>query len=139
MSRKELEAFLRRPLVAVLTTVAPDASLHSTPIWFEYRDGKFYFWIGSDSVKARNLGQNPEASGCIATHDEPYQYVSAAAGRCEISTRDIEPVCLSICPALLQRRRGASLRQPGLPHGRLRDLGHDASPADLGARGVKSV
>jgi PPOX class probable F420-dependent enzyme len=96
MSRKEMEAFLRRPLVAVLTTVAQDGSLHSTPVWFEYGDDKFFFWIGSDSVKARNIRGNPEASVCIATEDEPYQYVSAA-GQCEIQKHDITGRCLSIC------------------------------------------
>jgi PPOX class probable F420-dependent enzyme len=96
MNSEELVAFLRRPLVAVLTTVCPDGALHSTPVWFEYDDGLFYFWVGSDSVKARNIRMNPQASFCIATQDEPYQYVSAE-GSCEIRTDGVADRCLSIC------------------------------------------
>ena len=68
MSRAEIDEFLQRPLVAVLTTVRPDGALHSTPVWFEYEAGIFYFWIGSNSVKAGNIRGNSEASACIATH-----------------------------------------------------------------------
>jgi general stress protein 26 len=70
--------------------------LHSTPVWFEYEAGTFYFWVGSDSVKARNVRLNPEISVCIATQQEPYQYVSAE-GPCEIKAEDIVERCLSIC------------------------------------------
>jgi nitroimidazol reductase NimA-like FMN-containing flavoprotein (pyridoxamine 5'-phosphate oxidase superfamily) len=96
MSRAEIDQFLQRPLVAILTTMRPDGTLHSTPVGFEYEDGKFYFWIGSNSVKAGNIRGNTEASVCIATHAEPYQYVSAY-GSCEISEGDIAGRCLSIC------------------------------------------
>lgn len=96
MSREELGAFLQRPLIAVLTTVGPDGSLHSTPVWFEYEAGIFYFWVGSESVKARNIRRNPEASVCVGTQSEPYQYVSAE-GQCELQTHEIAARCLSIC------------------------------------------
>jgi PPOX class probable F420-dependent enzyme len=96
MKQEELAAFLRRPLVAVLTTVRSDGTLQSTPVWFEYEDGTFYFWVGADSVKARNVRVNQEASVCIATQLEPYQYVSAE-GLCEISIEDVAGRCLSIC------------------------------------------
>lgn len=96
MSPEELDAFLQRPLIAVLTTVRADLSLHSTPVWFEYEDGIFYFWVGSESVKARNVWRNPEASVCIATQSEPYQYVSAE-GPCEFQTHELAARCLSIC------------------------------------------
>ncbi|MPZ50220.1 MAG: hypothetical protein GEU75_13145 [Dehalococcoidia bacterium] len=96
MSRAEIDEFLRRPLVAVLTTVRPDGTLHSTPVWFEYEAGKFYFWIGSNSVKVGNIRGHTEASVCIATHAEPYQYVSAY-GSCVIREGDVARRCLSIC------------------------------------------
>ena len=96
MNKGELEAFLQRPLIAVLTTVRPDGSLHSTPVWFEYAQGVFYFWVGYDSVKARNIRLNSELSACIATQEEPYQYVSLD-GACEVRTTGIRERCLSIC------------------------------------------
>jgi PPOX class probable F420-dependent enzyme len=96
MNNGELFAFLQRPLIAVLTTVRPDGSLHSTPVWFEYEQGVFYFWVGSDSMKARNIRLTSEVSACIATQEEPYQYVSMD-GACEIKTAGIRERCLSIC------------------------------------------
>jgi PPOX class probable F420-dependent enzyme len=95
MNPEELVAFLQRPLVAVLTTVRPNGRLHSTPVWFEYEEGEFFFWVGSDSVKARDIRMNPEASVCIATQGEPYQYVSAE-GPCRIRTEGVAERCLSI-------------------------------------------
>jgi PPOX class probable F420-dependent enzyme len=96
MKDEELDAFLQGPLIAVLTTVRSDGALHSSPVWFEYEAGNFYFWVGKDSVKARNLREHAEASLCIATQQEPYQYVSAE-GPCEIRSGDIATPCLSIC------------------------------------------
>jgi PPOX class probable F420-dependent enzyme len=96
MKKEELEAFLQRPLIAVLTTLRSDGALHSTPVWFEYEAGTFYFWVGEGSVKAQNVRKRAEASVCIATQQEPYQYVSAE-GPCEIRSGDIATRCLSIC------------------------------------------
>jgi general stress protein 26 len=60
------------------------------------REWTFYFWVGADSVKAIDARANPTASVCIATHDEPYEYVSAE-GHCEVSTIGVAERCLSIC------------------------------------------
>jgi PPOX class probable F420-dependent enzyme len=96
MNPEELAAFLRRPLVAVLTTVRPDGRLHATPVWFEYEGGRFYFWVGADSVKMKDIRKHPEAAVCIATQEEPYQYVSAQ-GPCEVHSESVADRCLSIC------------------------------------------
>lgn len=96
MTREELESFLGRPYIAVLTTLRPDGSLHSTPVWYEYVEGRFYFWSDMDSVKTKDLTQNPIASVCVATQSEPYQYVSAE-GPCEITKDGLRDRCLSIC------------------------------------------
>ena len=96
MTPSQLDAFLARPLVAVLTTLLPDGALHSTPVWHEYDEGKFYVWVGSHSVKARNVARHGSASLCVATHEQPYQYVSAE-GPCAIVTHDLAERCLSIC------------------------------------------
>jgi PPOX class probable F420-dependent enzyme len=95
MTNEELEAFLRRPLIAVLSTKRAGGSLHSTPVWFEYEDGLFYFWVDTASVKGRNILSDPEVSVCIATSNEPYEYVTAS-GRCEISSNDVKARCFSI-------------------------------------------
>ena len=96
MTPAQLDEFLQRLLLAVLSTQRPDGTLHSTPVRFEYEHGTFFFWVGAKSVKGRNLMRNSEVSACIATQSEPYPYVSAS-GACEIEHGDIRERCLSIC------------------------------------------
>ncbi|WP_354644523.1 pyridoxamine 5'-phosphate oxidase family protein [Kitasatospora camelliae] len=45
-----------------LSTVRPDGSPHVTPVWFVFRDGRW--WIGADalSVKVRNIEVFPTVS-----------------------------------------------------------------------------
>jgi len=50
-----------------LATVRPDGSPHLVPIWFVWVDGKIYLCTGGNSVKVRNLMQNPHVS--IALED----------------------------------------------------------------------
>ena len=113
MSQREMEAFLRQPRVAVFSTVRPDGTLHSAPVWFEYEQGKFYFWTGSTSVKARNIERHAETSACIATHDEPYRYVSAG-GPVETIAGDIADRCLSICRRYFSEERARAFVQDDL-------------------------
>jgi PPOX class probable F420-dependent enzyme len=96
MTAEEMDAFLRRSLVAVLTTIGPEGELHSTPVWFEYEDGRFYFWVGEDSVKARHIRHNRSIAACIATHEEPYQYVSVA-GNAVMTKENVRSRASSIC------------------------------------------
>jgi F420H(2)-dependent biliverdin reductase len=50
-----------------LATVRSDGSPHLVPIWFVWVTGKIYLCTGADSVKVRNLSQNPRVS--IALED----------------------------------------------------------------------
>ena len=75
MTAQELAAFLRRPLVASLTTLRPDGSSHTTPVWQQYDGSGFCCIMGDSSVKARNVRRDRRVSLCIATHEEPYAYV----------------------------------------------------------------
>lgn len=87
MTSQEFAEFLRRPLVASLTTVRADGTPQVTPIWYE-SDGEAFFCIfGRDSVKARNIRRDPRVSLCIATHDDPYRYV-IVDGTGEISVEE---------------------------------------------------
>jgi PPOX class probable F420-dependent enzyme len=95
MTPEELQEFLKRPLVAVLSTIGRDGALHSAPVWYEFQDGRFYFWTGENSLKGRNLRNRPVASVCIATHKEPYQFVTAQ-GPCEITTDGLQELAISI-------------------------------------------
>ena len=75
-----------------LTTVRPDGSPHTTPIWFVWVEGAFWVCTTGDSVKARNVGREPRvavaledgnrpvvAEGVARRHSRPYPPTVAAA------------------------------------------------------------
>lgn len=106
MTQQELEEYLRRPLVVTFTTIRPDGSPHVTPIWYEYDGGKFYCWVGADTIKVRNIRHDPHVALCIATHDHPYKYV-IVNGSCEISHDGVAERARSIAVRYYGEERGA--------------------------------
>ncbi len=56
-----------------LATVRPNSTPHLVPIWFVWVSGKIYLCTGADSVKVRNLMQNPHVS--IALEDGAHPLV----------------------------------------------------------------
>jgi len=54
-----------------LATVRPDGSPHLVPIWFVWVDGKIYLCTGGNSVKVRNLKQNPQVSIALEDGNQP--------------------------------------------------------------------
>ncbi len=75
LSKEEIEAFLRRPNVAVVATVGPDGQPHAVPTWYEYDDGQIVLHMEPRSRKCRNLRQNDRVSICVDTKTAPYQAV----------------------------------------------------------------
>lgn len=59
---------------AWLCTVRPDGSAHITPVWFIYRNSRW--WIGSEhsSVKVRNIRKEPRVS--LALEDGRFPVVA---------------------------------------------------------------
>ena len=106
MTAHELTAFLRRPLVASLTTLRPDGSPHTTPVWHEYDGGKFRCIMGDTSVKARNVRWDHRVSLCIATHEEPYAY-ALIDGTAELSTMGIKKLVHSLSVRYVGAERGS--------------------------------
>jgi F420H(2)-dependent biliverdin reductase len=56
-----------------LATVRPAGTPHLVPIWFVWVAEKIYLCTGADSVKVRNLKQNPQVS--IALEDGTHPIV----------------------------------------------------------------
>jgi PPOX class probable F420-dependent enzyme len=56
-----------------LATVRPDGRPHLVPVWFAWPagNGKLYVCIEASSVKARNLGQNPQVSLTLENGSQP--------------------------------------------------------------------
>ena len=56
-----------------LATVRTTGTPHLVPIWFVWVAGKIYLCTGADSVKVRNLRQNPQVA--IALEDGTHPIV----------------------------------------------------------------
>src|SRR5512145_1459650 len=54
-----------------LATVRPNGAPHLAPIWFVWVAGKIYLCTGADSVKVRNLRQNPRVSIALEDGAQP--------------------------------------------------------------------
>jgi len=105
MTSQEFAEFLRRPLVASLTTLRADGTPQVTPIWYESDGETFICIFGRDSVKGRNIRRDSRVSLCIATHDDPYQYV-IVNGTGEISAEEVAERCHSIATRYWGKERG---------------------------------
>ena len=54
-----------------LATVRPDGTPHLAPIWFAWVAEKIYLCTGANSVKVRNLKQNPRVTVALEDGDQP--------------------------------------------------------------------
>lgn len=75
MDEEELQAFLERPLSAVVATVGRDGGAHSVPVWFVFRDGAYVVWTDANRRWVKNAQANPRVSLSIAEHEPPYAAV----------------------------------------------------------------
>jgi PPOX class probable F420-dependent enzyme len=76
-SKAERERFLRGRHVAVLVTLGPDGEPVPTPIWFLYRDGRFYFRTEVNAIKVKNIQRDARVSVCVQEERAPYKAVIA--------------------------------------------------------------
>lgn len=90
MNEARRRQFLGKPRIAVLSFLASDGSPVSTPIWYEYRDGKFYLRTLRETFKARCIGRDPRVSICIQDEEPPYSFV-AVRGKAKL-VQDPDPM-----------------------------------------------
>jgi PPOX class probable F420-dependent enzyme len=83
LTRKQTE-FLENPFLAVVTTLRPDGSPHSTVVWQEPLDGGVSFNTETGRVKPANLERDPRASLLIVDPGDPYRWLSVS-GRAELT------------------------------------------------------
>ena len=117
MTHEEMVEFLQRPLVVSFTTVRPDGSPHTTPIWYEYDVGRFYCFASGESVKARNVRRDSRVALCIAIHNEPYQYV-LAEGTCDLVSEGVAERAYSISTRYYGEERGREFARGILAEGK---------------------
>ena len=67
-----------------LATVRPDGRPHLAPVWYDLdHDDAVVFNTGADTVKGRNLANDPRASFCVDDERPPFGFV-VLEGRAEM-------------------------------------------------------
>ena len=67
MTKKEIDSFLKKPLIAIITTIRPDGTTHMTPVWHLYDSNKIIVASEKTSVKIKNINQVICPLVCLTT------------------------------------------------------------------------
>lgn len=71
----EVKALLSRPNFAHLSTLMPDGSPNSTPVWIGLEGDHILLATGEQTLKARNLRRDPRLSLSVIDFHNPYEEV----------------------------------------------------------------
>jgi PPOX class probable F420-dependent enzyme len=72
----DVRPFFEGTNVAHVATVLPDGSPHSVPMWVGIHHDRIAFLTSPDSVKGRNLAQDPRVAVSVTANDNPNSMVS---------------------------------------------------------------
>ena len=75
LTADELELFLSKPLIAKISTLNNDGSIHLVPLLFKYADGDILLGTQEISRKAHNVKRNPNATVLIDESGPPAKAV----------------------------------------------------------------
>ena len=76
MKKKEIDALLAQPHIAVIACTAPDGAPHAVPIWYEYKAGRIAFHTDTTAFKYKCLEHDPRLAFVVDTKKAPYKCVS---------------------------------------------------------------
>ena len=71
-------SFIRNPYYAVVTTIRPDGTPHSTVVWVDEDNGDIVFNTAQGRAKERHVKANPEVSVTIVNPENPYQWLAVS-------------------------------------------------------------
>lgn len=85
---QEMEAFLKRPLLARFCSLNADGSIHATPIYYLYQDGEFTFGTQVKAHKIQNIRRDKHVTVLIDT-DAPVLQTVLVYGEAELDFEDV--------------------------------------------------
>jgi len=75
MKKREIDALLSQPHIAVVAVTAPDGAPHAVPTWYEYKGGKVTFHTDRTAFKYKCLEHDPRITLVVDTKKAPYKCV----------------------------------------------------------------
>ena len=105
-----VDEFLRRTLVAVISTVDNNGRPRSAPIWFHWEDGAAYMFTGRNTLKWRNIQRYPYVSLCVDWRKPPYRSI-ILDGPIEEVERPLYELALSMALRYYGEEQGAKFAE----------------------------
>ena len=105
-----VDEFLRRTLVAVISTVDNSGRPRSAPIWFHWEDGAAYMFTGRNTLKWRNIQRYPYASLCVDWREPPYKSI-ILDGPIEEVERPLYELALSMALRYYGEKQGTNFAE----------------------------
>jgi len=105
MSKREIDAFLKEPHVAMMAVVAPDGGPHAVPVWYEWRGGAATVFMYRESFKFKCLQNDPRMTLAIDTRKPPYKCV-ILKGAAKIEFKKIDAWLHRVSIAYYGKREG---------------------------------
>lgn len=88
MSDAEIEAFLDREKVAIISSFGPRGWPHSMPLWFLAEGGRIRSWTFRKSQKVKNLERDPRATVLVEAGYDQYAELRGVMFEAETSIID---------------------------------------------------
>ena len=104
----QIEDFLKKVQVGVLSTVDTRGNPHAVPMWCLYEDGEFVMSTGLGSQKHKNIQNNENVMLVFDQRETPY-YAVMVRGIARLETvRSLEPI-QRIAPGVPGRRESKQI------------------------------
>ena len=110
LEKAELESILEESRIARICCHNEDGTIHATPVWYKYMNGKIVFVTVDRSIKARNLKRNKNVTVLIDV-GEPSAKGVMIYGTAELDYSDILPMAITICEKYLEKEKAKSFAE----------------------------
>jgi nitroimidazol reductase NimA-like FMN-containing flavoprotein (pyridoxamine 5'-phosphate oxidase superfamily) len=109
LEKAELESILEETRVARFCCLNEDGTIHATPVWYRYMNGKIVVLTPDHSRKARNIKRNKNVTILIDL-EKPARGVMIY-GTAELDYGDILPTAITICEKYLEKEKAKSFAE----------------------------
>lgn len=109
LEKAELESILKEARVARFCCLNEDGTIHATPVWYRYMNGKIVVLTPDHSRKARNIKRNKNVTILIDL-ERPARGVMIY-GTAELDYGDILPTAITICEKYMEKEKAKSFAE----------------------------
>jgi PPOX class probable F420-dependent enzyme len=103
---------MEKKAFAHLGTLMDDGSPQVTPVWFDYKDGKFIVNTARGRVKDRNMTKNALVALSITDPDNPYSHIAVRGKVVRVAEEGADASIDSLAKKYLGKDK-YPFRQPG--------------------------